>query len=30
VILEGGVSVATGDAKIDDETVCGLLDAGRR
>lgn len=30
VVLEGGVPVATGDTKIDDETVFGLLDAGRR
>lgn len=30
VILEGGVPVATGDTRIDDETVFGLLDAGRR
>jgi AbrB family looped-hinge helix DNA binding protein len=30
VVLEGGVLVATGDTRIDDETVFGLLDAGRR
>lgn len=30
VVLEEGVPVATGDTKIDDETVFGLLDAGRR
>ncbi len=30
VVLEDGVPVATGDTKIDDETVFGLLDAGRR
>lgn len=30
VVLEGGVPVATGDTRIDDETVFGLIDAGRR
>jgi AbrB family looped-hinge helix DNA binding protein len=30
VVLEGGVPVATGHTEIDDETVFGLLDAGRR
>jgi len=30
VVLEGGVPVATGDTRIDDETVFGLLDAERR
>ncbi|MGC8513558.1 MAG: AbrB/MazE/SpoVT family DNA-binding domain-containing protein [Acidimicrobiales bacterium] len=30
VVLEGGVPVVTGDTRIDDETVFGLLDAGRR
>jgi len=30
VIPEGGVSVATGDTRIDDETVFGFLAAGRR
>lgn len=30
VVLEEGVPVATGDTRIDDETVFGLLDAGRR
>ncbi len=30
VVLEGGVPVATGDTRIDDETVFGLLDTGRR
>lgn len=30
VVLEGGVPVATGDTKIDDEIVFALLDAGRR
>jgi AbrB family looped-hinge helix DNA binding protein len=30
VVLEGGVPVATGDTRIDDEIVFGLLDAGRR
>jgi len=30
VVLEGGVPVVTGDTRIDDGTVFGLLDAGRR
>ncbi len=30
VVLEGGVPVVTGDTRIDDEIVFGLLDAGRR
>lgn len=30
VVVEGGVPVATGETKIDDEVVFGLLDAGRR
>lgn len=30
VVLEGGVPVATGDTRIDDEIVFALLDAGRR
>ena len=30
VVLEGGVPVVTGDTKIDDDIVFGLLDAGRR
>lgn len=30
VVFEGGVPVATGDTRIDDATVFGLLDAGRR
>jgi hypothetical protein len=30
VVLEGGVPVVTGDTRIDDEMVFGLLDAGRR
>ena len=30
VVLEGGVPVATGDTRIDDDVVFGLLDAGRR
>ena len=30
VVVEGGVSVVTGDTTIDDETVSALIDAGRR
>lgn len=30
VVLEEGVPVATGDTRIDDESVFGLIDAGRR
>ena len=30
LVDEGGVLVATGDAVIDDDTVFGLIDAGRR
>ena len=30
VVREGGVPVVTGDTRIDDEIVFGLLDAGRR
>ena len=30
LVLEEGVLVATGDTRIDDETVFGLVDAGRR
>ncbi|MHB8295785.1 MAG: AbrB/MazE/SpoVT family DNA-binding domain-containing protein [Acidimicrobiales bacterium] len=30
VVLEGGVPVVTGDTRIDDEIVFGLLDAGWR
>ena len=30
VVVEGGVSVITGNTRIDDETVFDLLDAGRR
>jgi AbrB family looped-hinge helix DNA binding protein len=30
VVLEGGFPVVTGDTRIDDEIVFGLLDAGRR
>ncbi len=30
VVIEGGVPVVTGDTKIDDEVVLGLLDAERR
>lgn len=30
VVLEAGVPVVTGTTRIDDETVFGLLDAGRR
>jgi len=30
VVLEGGVPVVTGDTRIDDDIVFGLLDAGRR
>jgi len=30
VVLEGGVPVVTGNTRIDDEIVFGLLDAGRR
>lgn len=30
IVVEGGVPVVTGSARIDDETVFGLLDTGRR
>ena len=30
VVLEGGVPVVTGETRIDDEVVFGLLDSGRR